>query len=117
METSYANTTVPLDQGQGTAGCPTKGPDCTPPPEVDQVPDETAIKTDDTSKVTNRQIMSATKEAEARVALDVTNGNAECSAKGPHCTSDAGFNLLAAAENQNRRRELARQKQKSRLKA
>ena len=45
--TSFANTTSRLDQGQGTAGCPTKGPDCTPPPEVEQTAGEATFDVGD----------------------------------------------------------------------
>ena len=106
--TSNTNTKTPLGQVRATP----------PTPEFEHMPGESPMETSATCTVTNEETTLATRRAEATAAVDLGKGNARRLAKGPRCTPHTGFNLLAAAEKQERKKELAReQKKKSRLKS
>ena len=105
--TSYTNTKTPLDQVRATP----------PAPEFEHMPSESPMETSATCTVTHEETTLASRRAEATAAVHLGKGNARRLAKGPRCTPHTGFNLLAAAEKQDRKKELAReQRKRSRLK-
>ena len=110
METSYTNATPPLEQGQGTVGCPTKGPDCTPPPEVEHMTGDIEMEMDDTFTMTYKGTTPADgKVKDVTANLDLGNGYVGYLAKSPLCTPPPGVTLKAAPEERARQRDLSRE--------